>query len=311
MGTSQEPHHVIIVRYGEINLKGKNRAFFERALVENIRKNLKYHSIQFKRIERARNRVYIFAEDYCRSLKAVFGISSWSLASVFPYHPSNHQHLEQQCITLMECAIQRDPSIQSFRVTTQRLDDSIKVNSQEFSKQLGATLFNRFKKKVSLTKPDINVQLELKSGKGYLFTETNSGFDGLPVGTEGTVAVLFRKGEEQSSVLITLLMMKRGCHCVLLTEQNANIRPKDTALLASYLNAAPTFISFERDTLNELIIPHKCLALVVPDQFPELTSNMYSHEFNGCILRPLITYTDQDIEDQLKQFHIPTPEVLP
>lgn len=295
---------IIIIRYGEINLKGKNRAFFERALIENIKKNLTYHSIPFTKIERARNRIYISTEDKCSSLRKVFGISSWSHANVFPYHPSNHHHLEQQCIALMESAIKRNPHIQSFRVTTQRLDDSIKVSSQEFSKQLGATLFNHFKKKVSLTKPDINVQLELKSGKAYLFTETTNGFDGLPIGTEGTVAVLFRKGEEHKSTLTTLLMMKRGCKCVLIAEPEVVAAEEDVALLASYFSATPTFIPLKWRTLNEFMTKHKCLALVVSSQFLEITGNTALNEFNGCILRPLITYTDQQIQDQLRTFRV-------
>ena len=73
-------HDTVLVRYGEISLKGDNRNFFERKLVENIKKRLDEGKVKFSNIARPRGRIIIETAQKCSCLKKVFGITSFSYA---------------------------------------------------------------------------------------------------------------------------------------------------------------------------------------------------------------------------------------
>lgn len=124
-----EKKKVILLRYGELFLKGKNRNLFEKRLIENIKKVLT--DIEYKFI-RTQNRYYI--EDFDESLqdeivervRKVFGLHSLSIAIKLP---TDYQNLKEAIADFM-------PTDGTFRITTKRADKSLDKNSMQISAML-------------------------------------------------------------------------------------------------------------------------------------------------------------------------------
>ncbi|MFC1800761.1 THUMP domain-containing protein, partial [Nanoarchaeota archaeon] len=187
---------MIIIRYSEIGLKGKNRFFFEKKLVSNIKYCLKQNNIEFSKVTKPRGRIMVHTDKTCQMLKNVFGISSVSHTKEF----LTYDDLKQSLPTI--------PSKNSFRVSTQRLDKNFKMTSQEVNRELGALIQEKTNAKVDLKNADITVGIEIIENQFYLYTKTIAGYGGLPLGTEGKVYVLV---EDETSLLAAWLVMKRGC----------------------------------------------------------------------------------------------------
>lgn len=267
---------VYIIRYGEINTKGNNRIFFERKLAENIKQCLAYNNILYTKLVCVRNRMYLFSDADCSCLRRVFGISSLSKAVILePSVPALHTFL---------LSFLPQQTFSTFRATVKKLDDqTITVPSPELEQQLGGFVLEHFpEKKVQLKNSDLNLQFEFFQGKAYFFTSTIFGFDGLPVGSEGTVCVLLDNPE---SIIAALLMMKRGCSCVFYQQQQV-----DTALLQQYCFGKFVVASPE-ETLEDFIKQHACHALVVADRF----QGLQEYPFEGFILRPLIGFNKEEL----------------
>src|SRR3989338_3095217 len=100
----------------------------------------------------------------------------------------------------------------TFRVTANCLTQC-DLTSQKMNEEVGGYIVDKTKAKVSLKNPDINIGIEVFNKKAYLFTEKKRGPGGLPIGTQGLVAVLL---EDKDSIKAAMLMMKRGCVVVLI-----------------------------------------------------------------------------------------------
>ncbi|MBN2457728.1 hypothetical protein JXB31_01195 [Candidatus Woesearchaeota archaeon] len=199
-------HDTIIVRYAEIALKGKNRADFEKRLVENIRATLKNLRIGFQKIIRKRGRILIATDSKADELRYVPGIASFSYAlTAMPSMDS--------IIKASERLIQ-DKEFTSFRVSAKRIDKSAELNSNEVNIRLGEHIRSRYSKKVSLNGYDLDIGVELIDRHEYIFTEKIAGYGGLPIGSTGRVLVVL---DSKRSLYAAKLMMKRGCRVILIS----------------------------------------------------------------------------------------------
>lgn len=267
---------VYIIRYGEINTKGSNRIFFERKLYDNIKLCLSYYNIPYSKLVRVHNRMYLYSDANCSCLHRVFGISSLSKAVVLE---SSLTKIRSFLLTYLP-----QQAYSTFRITAKKLDDqTITIPSPELEQQLGGFVLEHFPmKKVLLKNSDLNLQFEFFQGKAYLFTSVILGFDGLPVGSEGTVCVLL---DGSDSVIAALLMMKRGCSCIFYQEKQL-----DTTLLQHYC-FGKFIVASPQQTLGDFIKQHACQALVVADNFHDLRV----HPFSGFTLRPLIGFNEEEL----------------
>ena len=131
-----ESKKVILLRYGEIFLKGKNRNLFEKKLIENIKKSLTGVNYTFIRTQ---NRYYI--EDYEECLQEeiidrvtkVFGLHSLSVAL----------KIKTSYDALKEAILQFAPEKGTFRVSTKRADKSLDNNSMQISAMLGGYILSQ------------------------------------------------------------------------------------------------------------------------------------------------------------------------
>ena len=195
---------LILVRYGEIALKGGNRSLFIRQLIKNIGKALKGidHSII-----KDRGRIFIKPvsgpEDTDRAverLKRVFGIVSLSRVVMV------EKDLDTIKRTALEMVRKRSPG--SFKVESRRADKSFPVGSPEICRLVGGFILKNSEGiKVDVHRPDLMINIEIRD-KAYIFAGMEKGSGGLPTGTGGKGLLLLSGGID--SPVAGWMVAKRG-----------------------------------------------------------------------------------------------------
>lgn len=181
---------VLLLRYGEIFLKGKNKAFFENKLIENIKKAL--DGLDYKFIK-TQNRYYV--EDYDEwlqdelvdRLKKVFGLTSLSVAIKVK---SQYE--------LMGQAVQEyvPQGKNTFRVTVNRADKRLDKNSMQIAAMMGGYCLDKNPMlKVDLHSPQVEIFVDIRErGYAYVFSGKIPCAGGMPVGTAGKGMLLLSGG---------------------------------------------------------------------------------------------------------------------
>src|SRR3990167_7825571 len=195
-----------LIRYDELGLKGKNRFFFEKKLISNIKEKLKEVSTpKFEyTIDHLWGRLLVRCEESSEvrsRLLKIFGISSLSPIVEVPSDLS----------TIQEKALALVPHRSStFRVTTRRVDKKFPLTSRAVNIEVANFLLpERPLLKIDLDDPELELGIEIRQEKTFLFLEKESGLGGLPVGTSGKVLTLLSGGID--SPVAAWMMMKRGC----------------------------------------------------------------------------------------------------
>ena len=195
---------VIIIRYSEIYLKGKNRGFFERAFETNLRRALDSFDAELVK-NSGRYLVQNFpeyeTEEIVEKLKKVFGLHTMSVA----YETSSDMD------SIFEAAKLVARSEGTFKVESHRGDKKYPLTSVEISKTLGGLLLDYAKGalKVDVHKPSFTVQVDIReNGKALVFGEFIEGANGMPVGTAGKGLLLLSGGID--SPVAGHMMAKRG-----------------------------------------------------------------------------------------------------
>lgn len=199
---------ILLVRYGEIHLKGLNKPFFERKLLQRINGALAGTGA-FSRYEQGRIYVRGLSEaDYDRALARltkVFGIHSIS--------PALSVEKEFAAIlgaakTLVEAALENEERV-GFKVFARRGDKRFPLDSQAICRELGHALLMEFPERlyVDVHTPKLNVCVEVRDS-AYVYTEEIMCPGGMPTGTAGRAALLISGGID--SPVAGYLMAKRG-----------------------------------------------------------------------------------------------------
>ena len=197
----------ILIRFGEISTKGRNRKLFVDRLKNNIRDVLTdYPNLVF---QGTRERIYIHlnGEDHdviVERLKSIFGIQSFSLAT----------KCESEISKIKEQALQAIKSLSqpndTFKVTAKRADKQFPLNTNELNYQIGShVLINTEDLTVDVKNPTINLRVEVRSEATYLTCYDYKGAGGLPVGSGGK-AMLLLSGGIDSPVAGYLYSKKRS-----------------------------------------------------------------------------------------------------
>src|SRR5690625_2162194 len=195
----------ILIRYGEIGLKGKNMRYFLSRLQDNIQSKLKgFPNIK---VQRTQGRLYVLlnghdAEEVMDICKDIFGIYSLSLAL------KCSKEIEDIKETAL-FALENSKEAKSFKVSVRRADKSFPVGSQEMNQILGAHLLkNTDRFTVDVHNPDVEVNVEIRDEGTFITSEVIQGLGGLPVGTGGKTLLLLSGGID--SPVAGYLAMKRG-----------------------------------------------------------------------------------------------------
>ncbi len=195
---------VIIIRYSEIFLKGKNRGFFEKAFQTNLQNALK--GVECELIKQSGRYLvqgfeYSETENIVERLKKVFGLHTLSVA----YETGSDMD------SIFEVAKLVSKESGTFKVESHRGDKKYPLTSIEISKELGGRLLEYYGGKISVNvhNPSFVVRVDIREhGMALVFGDFIEGANGMPVGTAGKGLLLLSGGID--SPVAGYMMAKRG-----------------------------------------------------------------------------------------------------
>lgn len=210
---------VILVRYGEIILKGLNRPMFENKLVNNIKWSL--FGLGGVSVKKNQGRVFIepVQEEYdfdaaLKRLTKVFGIVSvspvWKIESDFDEIKKKTVEMVKDILDRNIFSGQRsgDDSIVSFKVHSKRGDKSFPLQSPQISAELGGYILKNIPGlRVDIHNPQLQIYVEVREST-YIYSEVIQANGGLPIGTNGKAMLLLSGGID--SPVAGWMMGKRG-----------------------------------------------------------------------------------------------------
>ena len=201
--------NVILLRYGEIHLKGQNRPYFERVLQSNIEKALEaYKDV---RVIKAQGRYFIenVGDDprIYDTISRIFGIISFSPALRVA---KNMEDIQEAAELQLKDAIDAQGGLNglSFKVESRRSDKTFPLTSMELSRTIGAHLLRKFPGiKVDVHNPMVTIHIEVREWT-YMYHRIIPGAGGMPVGTNGKAVLLLSGGID--SPVAGWMIAKRG-----------------------------------------------------------------------------------------------------
>jgi thiamine biosynthesis protein ThiI len=215
--TTLEAPEMVLVRYGELGLKGKNRGSFEQALIRNMRTATK--NITKVRVENKRGRMMVFATertaDVAVRLQDVAGIKSVSPAWGCE---ANKEAIAETALKVMREILREYPVEHnlSFRVKTSRADKRFPMISSELDCYVAERILPELGSfRIDLKHAQLVLGIEVRAERVYVFVKRLPGPGGLPVGTLGRGMCLISGGID--SPVAAYLAMKRGCQVSFVT----------------------------------------------------------------------------------------------
>ena len=201
-----------LIRYGEIGTKGKNRHKFEERLIKNIDLALQELGAEAK-ITKTFGRIFVETdcrqEDVLTRLKDVFGI-----VGICPARRVNLDiaKIKEEALALIknDLAMSTDRPL-LFRITTNRTNKGFELDTMEINQKLGAYLLDNTPAgalEVDLEEAEVELTVEIRDEKAYLYSKEQRGLGGLPVGVSDKASVLLSGGID--SPVAGWLTMKRG-----------------------------------------------------------------------------------------------------
>ena len=196
----------IMVRYGELSTKGKNRMRFINKLKQNMKHVLSIYPDVTVQADRDRAHVYLNGTDYqpvAESLKQIFGIQAFSPS----YKVEKTVPAINRAVQDLMTSIYQDGM--TFKITGKRSDHTFELDSRELNQVMGNAVFDVLPQiKAQMKQPDVNLKIEIRDEAAYLSYENIKGAGGLPVGTAGRGMLMLSGGID--SPVAGYLALKRG-----------------------------------------------------------------------------------------------------
>lgn len=201
---------LILVKYGEIALKGLNKNTFEDIMVKNIKRRLK--KLGKFNFSKAQSTLYIEPADETadingavEKIKKVFGVAALCRACTC------EKNFEDICAKSIEYLEDVLPYAKTFKVTAKRADKAFPMKSPEICMELGGVLLQKFPNlQVDVKNPEVTVTVEIRDTNAFVHAENIKGAGGLPVGSSGSAMLLLSGGID--SPVAGYMMAKRGIH---------------------------------------------------------------------------------------------------
>ena len=198
---------IILLKYGEISLKGLNRPMFERQLISNVAKALA--PLGKFSVRKLQSTIYVEPlEDSADTELAVERLSKvFGIVNICPAVKCE-KTIESIEKTTLECLSQMDIKGKTFKVEAKREDKQFPMNSPQICRHMGGVILkNTDGLSVDVHNPDILVQIEIRK-EAYIFTHKVSGAGGMPIGTAGRATLLLSGGID--SPVAGWMIAKRG-----------------------------------------------------------------------------------------------------
>lgn len=199
---------IILIKIGEIVLKGLNRRNFEDKLIKNIKRKiapfgafkiLNYQST----ITLIPERDDIDLDDVCDKVSKIFGIARFSRAAICE---KNIEDIKVAAEAYLKDTLS---AVKTFKVETKRADKKFPLKSPEISALVGEYILSSFNNlTVDVINPDIIINVEIRDFSAFVHGNSLPGAGGIPIGTGGKAAVLISGGID--SPVASYMMAKRG-----------------------------------------------------------------------------------------------------
>jgi thiamine biosynthesis protein ThiI len=261
---------VILVRYGEIALKGKNRNTFTRQLRRNLRAALRANGLAGSVWEEGR-RMYVETDDVPAALgplSRVFGVVSLSPITYV------ERSLEAMAAEALRMAGEfgLGPG-KSFRIEARRSDKTFPVPSPEIGRLVGEAVYEKLHARVDLTNPpDLTIGIEVQRERAVMYGAVVAGLGGMPLPTAGRAVALISGGID--SPVAIWMMMKRGCGVIPL---HFSQHPAETQKVLDNIKVLEQYAYGWR--LQPMILSHAELMAPVLTKLRELGQERWSCVF--------------------------------
>ncbi|MBQ9425591.1 MAG: tRNA 4-thiouridine(8) synthase ThiI [Erysipelotrichaceae bacterium] len=243
----------IVVRYGELSTKGKNRKDFTRQLTSNIRKRLKDHEKLTYNTLHDGLFIKLNGEDYetiREKLKDVFGYSYFSGAI----------RVEKDIDKVKEVSLDlaRKHNIRTFKIATKRHDKSFPLRSDDINRALAGNILHNTDLTVDVHDPDLMIYVSVDKDFIYVMDEKIKGAGGYPTGINGMAMVMMSGGID--SPVAAYLTMKRGLRieCIHFASQ-----PYTSKQALDKVLTLAEKLSVSQEEINVHIIPFTDLQLAI------------------------------------------------
>lgn len=335
----------ILIRYGELTLKGNNKNLFINKLIQNIKYKLKQYK-QFMSYKKDYNSLTItvdktILDEVMIILKNIFGIYSISVVDIIEKNEESILNQTLKIATLF--------SEGSFKIEVERKDKSFSINSNDLKIKIATNILKKTSQlKVDIHKPQNVISVIIKNDGAYIFTSRVTAAKGLPVGISGKGISLLSGGID--SPVASYLAMKRGLHIDFLhfitpphtTNEALNKVFQLTKQLAKYNQSnfelyVCDFSIILRELMhikeesyritlmrrifiriaNKLAFKIKAQTIITGESLGQVASqtiesiNVINETSTVSILRPLITFDKEEIIDIAKKIETFAISILP
>lgn len=341
-------YDMLLLRFGEFMLKGKNRARFEKTIITQVKALLKPYPGASLRKEYGRVYVDLGGESHTELinvLKRVFGVMSISPVKVTP---SELEEIVKTAVAFMDEREHEFKEGTTFKVNVRRVWKEFPNSSHEMNHLVGSPILRKFQQlSVDVRQPDIELRVEIRDQGTYIFNETIPAVGGFPLGTNGKAMVLLSGGID--SPVAAWSSMRRGLEveCVHFysypfTSERAKEKVIDLARaladhagtiklhLVPFTEIQTAFTQLGQDNLiitlmrrsmlriaSKLAERERALALITGDSLGQVASqtlpsmNVIGRATDLPLLRPLVMMDKQEIITLSKQIGTYDISILP
>lgn len=197
----------ILIRYGELSTKGKNRRSFTGRLRDNLR--YAFTDLEDVQIIMERDRMFLRTEvkatmdEMVKRLPSIFGIHSFSPVASCAVDLDEMKQLASEILSEMETVGQ------TFKVTVKRSNKSFELDTNETQYAIGSHVLRQFDGlKVHMKNPTINLRIEIRDDAVYMMADVISGAGGMPIGSNGKSVLMLSGGID--SPVAGYQLLKRG-----------------------------------------------------------------------------------------------------
>ncbi len=191
---------VVVLRYAEIGLKGRNRGDFERALLENI------EAFIGRKVERKWGRFYVemdWEKEDMSIFKRIFGIQNFSPAYLTQL---DFDAMKGAALDLAKREVESGKK--TFKINARRINKNFPMSVYDINSKLGAAVLKELNVSVDVHRPEFTIGVEVRDEGAVIFSKKEEGAGGLPVGVSGKGLLLLSGGID--SPVAGWFAMKRG-----------------------------------------------------------------------------------------------------
>ena len=254
---------VLLVRYAEIHLKGLNRPFFERLLVDRIKQALEPMHAS---VEREQGRIFVYGipeesiHDSVDRLCRVFGIHSISVACCVE---KKWESIRDAAIAETKDFVEKK-NVPTFKCFARRSDKHFPMTSEEICRELGHEILEAYPNlRVDVHHPVLPVTVEIRQSNAFVYTAEVPGAGGMPIGSNGKAMLLISGGID--SPVAGYMIAKRG---VMLDAVHFYSYPYTSERARDKVVELTKLVSRYAGRINLYLVPFTDIQMTIYDRCP-------------------------------------------